>query len=174
MSNAPSDFDHAKIAEEIKLNVAAVGMDLLNNSSAGGIETIESKMQNRDSTIEEEKGFTADDETSPMRRRNSKERGLPSVNQLQNSDDDSSPANKGDKVYSKSMTDSEEEDTLNETRDEMDQEMDIAKRLRQTNFKHIDLPPPLELIAKSAYKEDEPVKTGAPIAFVSLAQMAGG
>ena len=83
-SNAPSDFDHAKIAEEIKLNVAAVGMDLLNNSSAGGIETIESKIQNRDSTIEEEKGFTADDETSPMRRRNSKDdkRGLPSVNQL--------------------------------------------------------------------------------------------
>ena len=102
--------------------MAAVGMDLLNNSSAGGIETIESKMQNRDSTIEEEKGFTADDETSPMRRRNSKDdkRGLPSVNQLQNSDDDSSPANKGDKVYSKSMTDSEDEDTLNEARDEMD------------------------------------------------------
>ena len=68
-----------------------------------------------------------------------------------------------------SQSDSEDEDTLNEARDEMDQDMDIAKRLRQTNFKHIDLPPPLELIAKSAYKEDEPIKTGAPIAFISLA-----
>ena len=41
-------------------------------------------------------------------------------------------------------------------------------------FKHIDLPPPLELIAKTVYKEEEPIKTGAPISFVSLAQMAGG
>ena len=37
----------------------------------------------------------------------------------------------------------------------------------------IDLPPPLELIAKTVHK-DEPIKTGAPIAFVSIAQMAGG
>ncbi len=36
------------------------------------------------------------------------------------------------------------------------------------------MPPPLELIAKTTYKEEEPVKTGAPIPFVSLAQMAGG
>ena len=43
-----------------------------------------------------------------------------------------------------------------------------------TALKQIELPPPLELIAKTVYKEEEPIKTGAPIAFVSLAQMAGG
>ena len=41
-------------------------------------------------------------------------------------------------------------------------------------LKHINLPPPLELIAKTVYKEEEPVKTGAPIAFLSLARMVGG
>jgi len=43
-----------------------------------------------------------------------------------------------------------------------------------TALKGLNLPPPLELIAKTVYKEEEPIKTGAPISFVSLAQMAGG
>lgn len=43
---------------------------------------------------------------------------------------------------------------------------DFSKRLRMVQ---IELPPPLELIAKTAYREEEPVKTGAPIAFLSLA-----
>ena len=49
---------------------------------------------------------------------------------------------------------------------------ELHRRLKQ--IKHIELPPPLELIARSAYKQQEPVKTGAPIPFVSLAQLAGG
>jgi len=36
------------------------------------------------------------------------------------------------------------------------------------------LPPPLELIAKRTYQEKEPVLTGAPIPFLSLASLAGG
>ena len=30
------------------------------------------------------------------------------------------------------------------------------------------------MIAKTVYKEEEPIKSGAPFAFVSLAQLAGG
>ena len=58
------------------------------------------------------------------------------------------------------------------TKNDADNEEDLdsfTKHLERTQFKHIDLPPPLELIAKRYYKEDEPIKTGAPIAFVSLA-----
>lgn len=36
------------------------------------------------------------------------------------------------------------------------------------------MPPPLELIAKTVYIEDEPVLTGAPIAFVRLEKFNGG
>ena len=36
------------------------------------------------------------------------------------------------------------------------------------------MPPPLELIAKSTYQEKEPILTGAPIPFLSLASLAGG
>ena len=64
-------------------------------------------------------------------------------------------------------------DQRNGEEDEEDGE-NFSKRLKMAKFKHIDLPPPLELIAKSVYKEEEPVKTGAPIAFLSLAQLAGG
>ena len=41
--------------------------------------------------------------------------------------------------------------------------------MKMNAIKGIDLPPPLELIAKTVYKEEEPIKTGAPISFVSLA-----
>ena len=34
--------------------------------------------------------------------------------------------------------------------------------------------PPLELIAKTVYIPEEPVKTGAPIAFVNLDKFGGG
>ena len=36
------------------------------------------------------------------------------------------------------------------------------------------MPPPLELIAKTVYIEEEPVLTGAPIAFVRLEKFGGG
>lgn len=36
------------------------------------------------------------------------------------------------------------------------------------------MPPPLELIAKTVYLEEEPVLTGAPIAFVRLEKFYGG
>ena len=36
------------------------------------------------------------------------------------------------------------------------------------------MPPPLELLAKTVYIEDEPVLTGAPIAFVRLDKFYGG
>jgi len=55
-----------------------------------------------------------------------------------------------------------------------DAEEEFKRCIKQTAFKHIDLPPPLELIAKRTYKEKEPVLTGAPIPFLSLASLAGG
>ena len=36
------------------------------------------------------------------------------------------------------------------------------------------MPPPLELLAKTVYIEEEPVLTGAPIAFVRLDKFNGG
>ena len=36
------------------------------------------------------------------------------------------------------------------------------------------MPPPLELLAKTVYIEEEPVLTGAPIAFVRLDKFYGG
>ena len=46
--------------------------------------------------------------------------------------------------------------------------------MRQPNL-FVDLPPPLELIAKSVYREEETIKSGgAPFAFISIAQLAGG
>ena len=84
--------------------------------------------------------------------------------QCQDDSDDDSGRNNRFKLSSDQRNgDDEEEDGEN-----------FSKRLRMAKYKHIDLPPPLELIAKSVYKEEEPVKTGAPIAFLSLAQMAGG
>lgn len=69
--------------------------------------------------------------------------------------------------------DSEEvESTGNRSIDEDD--IELQRHLKQSQFKHIDLPPPLELIAKTTYKEEEPIKTGAPIPFLSLASLAGG
>jgi len=61
-----------------------------------------------------------------------------------------------------------------EDEDEEEEVENFTTRLKRSQFKHIDLPPPLELIAKSAFKDDEPIKTGAPIAFVSLAHLVGG
>lgn len=69
-------------------------------------------------------------------------------------------------------SDDTDEDKSNdeETKEEVDDDGEsFSKRLQRAAFKHIDLPPPLELIAGRAFKEDEPIKTGAPIAFVSLA-----
>ena len=65
-----------------------------------------------------------------------------------------------------------EDQTLEEGKseeDEIDHQAELEKQIRAAAVKNINLPPPLELIAKSTYKEEEPIKTGAPISFVSLA-----
>ena len=36
------------------------------------------------------------------------------------------------------------------------------------------MPPPLELISKTVFHEEEPIKTGAPIAFVQVEKLSGG
>jgi len=58
--------------------------------------------------------------------------------------------------------------------DEEDAEEEFKRCIKQEALKHINLPPPLELIAKQTFKEKETVFTGAPIPFLSLASLAGG
>ena len=36
------------------------------------------------------------------------------------------------------------------------------------------MPPPMELISKTVFHEEEPIKTGAPIAFVQVEKLNGG
>ena len=67
-------------------------------------------------------------------------------------------------------TDESDDDiTLEAHRESDDREDDMPSRVKQPNL-FVDLPPPLELIAKSVYREEETIKSGgAPFAFISLA-----
>jgi len=58
---------------------------------------------------------------------------------------------------------------------DVDQEEQEAmiRRLREVRKEVLEMPPPLELIAKTVYIPEEPVKTGAPIAFVNLDKFQG-
>lgn len=47
-------------------------------------------------------------------------------------------------------------------------------KLKEAQKQALEMPPPLELIAKTVYIAEEPVKTGAPIAFVNLEKLNGG
>ena len=167
-------LEKAKIAEEIKLNVAAVGMDLLNNSTAAAAAPAKqvnnpiSPKTNNLMALDSE-GIDADDEQSPVRlpkaeqdadaqKQAGQEKGKISIHHIENTEE------------------SEDDDALVDARNESDEgdDDDFERRIKMSAIKQIELPPPLELIAKTVYKEEEPIKTGAPIAFVSLAQMAGG
>ena len=174
-----------KIAEEIKLNVAAVGMELLHGSSTAAPKVV-SKVNNlvdvtspkglggRSHDIEFEMDETvieADDETSPDRDvRSSGKHKLQSLTLSNKQESQLSKIN----IQHIENTDESEEVESPAHRSLEEDEGDFTRRLKQSQFKHVDLPPPLELIAKTTYKEEEPIKTGAPIPFLSLASLAGG
>ena len=112
----------------------------------------------------------ADDECSPERERDDQKFGKMAM--INKQDSQNSKVNIENIENSDLSDDADSPEAKGSANEDADDE--FAKRLKQSLVKQIDLPPPLELIAKRTYKEKEPVLTGAPIPFLSLASLAGG
>ena len=110
----------------------------------------------------------ADDESSPDRRNLIEENPNKLLNDSRlNFDDDNEK-----RISIQHIENTEESDddcTLEAHRDSDDREEESPTRMKQPHL-FVDLPPPLELIAKSVYREEETIKSGgAPFAFISIA-----